>query len=134
MIVNGRPMTALGATSIVTLGGTLASAGTVLVFELGLEGADARAEQSLPPLAAAAAMALFAIVMGALSSGVVMLLRRRFPIGLVVFAAASVGIGIWLSGLALAVRPAEAPMYIVLHVVFVVAFGLVLPYWLYRLR
>ena len=120
-------MSPLGASVAATLVASLASAALVLWFELVALDPAYRAAQPLPPWAAATAMSLFALAMGAISIRVAAPLGRWFPPGLVVFGLGVLAIGVGLSRLALATTPVEAPLYIALHVVFVVAFGLFVP-------
>jgi hypothetical protein len=120
-------MTPLGTSVVTTLVAALASAVLVLGFELVALDPHYRAAQSLSPRAAAGAMAIFALAAGAISTMVAALLGRWFPPGLAVFALGVLAVGVWLSRLALATKPLEAPMYLALHVVFVIAFGVTVP-------
>jgi hypothetical protein len=120
-------MTPLGTSVVMTLLAALASAGLVLGFEFVALGPGWRAAQPLSPWAAAGAMAIFALATGAISTMVAALLGRWFPPGLAVFALGVLAVGVWLSRLALATKPVEAPMYLALHVVFVIAFGVTVP-------
>ncbi|HEY6058796.1 MAG TPA: hypothetical protein VIV06_12255 [Candidatus Limnocylindrales bacterium] len=77
------------------------------------------------------AMAFFAFMVGAASTIAATALARWFPLGRVVFAFVAIALGVYATTVALDQKPVLAPMFIVLHVVFVTAFGLVLPYRLY---
>jgi hypothetical protein len=120
-------MTPFWTSVVTTLLAALASAVVVLGFELVALGPGYRAAQPLSPWAAAGAMAIFALATGAISTVAAALLGRWFPPGLAVFALGVLAVGIWLSQLALATKPVEAPMYLALHVVFVIAFGVIVP-------
>ncbi len=80
------------------------------------------------------AMAFFAFMAGVLSTAATTALSRWLPLGLLAFAAVAIGLGVYVSAIALDSKPALAPMFIALHVVFVGAFGIVLPYRLYVTR
>ncbi len=82
----------------------------------------------------AIAMGFFALMVGALSTVAAALLARWSPLGLVGFGAVALGLGAYATVVALDQKPVLAPMFIVLHLVFVAAFGVVLPYRLYRGR
>ena len=127
-----QPMSPLLASIAATAGAALLSAVVVLVFEGVLLDRAHVAAQPLSPLAAAVAMALFAVVTGAISTGFAALFERWFHPGLAIYAIVVLAIAILLSRLALATTPTEAPMYIVLHVVFVIAFGIAIPLAWYR--
>jgi hypothetical protein len=112
---------------VTTLVASVASAVIVLGFEFVAFDPGYRAAQPLSPWAAAGATAIFALVTGALSTMAAALLGRLFPPGLAGFALGVLAVGIGLSRLALDTKPIEAPMYLALHVVFVLAFGVAVP-------
>jgi hypothetical protein len=122
-----RPMAPIGASVASTLVAACLSAAIVLGFELAVLDPGYRATQPPPPWAAAGAMAIFALGSGAISAMVAALLGRWIPVGLGVYALGVLVFAAWLSRLALATRPTEAPMYLALHVVFAIAFGIAIP-------
>ena len=122
-----RPMTPIGASVATTLVAAFLSAVLVLGFELVVLDPGYRAAQPMPPWAAAGALAIFALATGALSTALAALLGRWFPAGLGIYALGVLVFAAWLSRLALATRPSEAPMFLALHVVFAIAFGIAIP-------
>lgn len=127
MSAGPRPMTPIVASVATTLVAACLSAAIVLGFELVALDPGYRAAQPLPPWAAAGALAIFALATGAMSTALAALLGRWFPAGLGVYALGVLVFAAWLSWLALTTRPTEAPMYLALHVVFAIAFGIAIP-------
>ena len=54
-------------------------------------------------------------------------LKERFTVWWAVLSLGVLVFAAWLSRLALATRPSEAPMFLALHVVFAIAFGIAIP-------
>lgn len=118
----------LGAMAI-SAGIVLAAPG-VLVDTGRLAGSDRLAVGS----DAAGAMAFLAGVTGLATASVAGPLARWFPTGLVILGVAAAAIGLSLSVVALTQKPTLAPMLIALHVVFVAADGVALPFLALRDR
>jgi hypothetical protein len=78
------------------------------------------------------AMGFFAFMVGLLSTIACAILARWLPIGLVAFGVIAFGLGTYVTIAALDQKPDLAPLFIVLHVVFVASFGVILPYRLYE--
>jgi hypothetical protein len=126
-------MGAVRAAGPVVLGGVLLSGAIVFVSELWFIRAEdlAGTDRDWAGVGGVIAMAFFAFMVGALSTVAAAVLARWFPIGLVVFTAVAIGLGVYVTSAALDQKPVLAPMFIVLHAVFVSAFGMLLPYRLY---
>jgi uncharacterized membrane protein len=77
---------------------------------------------------AAVAMAFLAGFAGLATASAAGPLARWFPTGLVILGIVVAGVGVYLTAIALTQKPALAPMLIALHVMFVAAYGLGLPY------
>ncbi len=129
-------MRALRVAAPVILGGVVLSGLIVLASGLWFLRADdlAGADKDWAQPGGAFAMGFFAFMVGAITTAAGAAMVRWFPIGLVGVAAIAIGIGAYVSVVAMDQKPALAPMFIVLHVVFVAAFGLLLPYRLYMTR
>ena len=129
-------MRVLRAVSPVLIVGVLLSGLIVLLSGLWFIRAEdlAGTDKDWAGVGGAIAMGFFALMVGVLSTVAAALLARWAPLSLVAFAAIAVALGAYVTVVALDQKPVLAPMFIVLHVVFVAAFGLVLPYRLYRDR
>lgn len=129
-------MRALRVAAPVILGGVVLSGLIVLASGLWFLKADdlVGTDKDWAQPGGAFAMGFFAFMVGAITTAAGAALVRWFPIGLVGIAAVAIGIGVYVSVVALDQKPILAPMFIVLHVVFMAAFGLLLPYRLYATR
>ena len=127
---------AIRAVAPVILGGVLLSGLIVLASGVWFIRAEdlSGTDKDWAGLGGAMAMAFFAFMVGALSTLVAGGLARWLPTGLLAFGAAAIVLGVYVTIVALDQKPVLAPMFIVLHVVFVVAFGLLLPYRVYAAR
>jgi hypothetical protein len=120
----------------VILGAMALSAMAVLAAPSLLVDAGRLGSADRPAVAAdaAGAMAFLVGLAGLATASVAGPLARWFPAGLVILGAAWVGIGVYLTVVALTQKPALAPMLIAVHAVFVTAYGFVLPYLAFRDR
>jgi hypothetical protein len=126
-------MQAVRAAGPVIVGGVLLSGVIVFVSGLWFIRAEdlAGTDKDWAAPGGAITMAFFAFMVGLLSTAVAAVLARWFPLGLVLFTAVALGLGVYVTTVALDQKPVLAPMFIVLHMVFVAAFGVLVPYRLY---
>jgi hypothetical protein len=126
-------MTTVRAAAPIVIVGVVVSAAIMLVAGLFLLDVSklVGADQDWAKPEGIFAMGFFAFMVGLLSTVACAILVRWLPIGLIAFGVTAIGLGVYATFMALDQKPDLAPLFIVLHVVFVASFGLALPYRLF---